>query len=79
VSRMIRALFNGRYKHTPWRTLVLFAVAVIYVVSPVDFIPDYIPVIGFIDDLALFAFFLRSLQKDVRRFVQWEKEHGHTL
>ena len=39
---------------SPLAQFVLFAFTVIYVLSPVDVIPDIIPVIGWLDDLAVF-------------------------
>jgi uncharacterized membrane protein YkvA (DUF1232 family) len=43
------------YKHpdTPWYAKVFAAVVVAYAFSPIDLIPDFIPVIGYLDDLIL--------------------------
>ena len=71
--RMIRGWVTGKYRVTPWRTIGLGAVLLVYLFSPVDLIPDYIPFVGFIDDLVILGFFARSLQKDVRRFAEWEQ------
>ena len=38
---------------TPWYAKALVAVIVAYAVSPVDLIPDFIPVLGYVDDLVL--------------------------
>ena len=38
--------------------VVLMIVLIIYIISPLDFIPDFIPVIGWMDDAAAFAIFL---------------------
>lgn len=38
---------------TPWYAKVLAAVTVAYALSPVDLIPDFIPVLGYLDDLVL--------------------------
>jgi uncharacterized membrane protein YkvA (DUF1232 family) len=40
-------------RRTPWYAKALVAVVVAYVVSPVDLVPDFIPVLGYIDDLFL--------------------------
>jgi uncharacterized membrane protein YkvA (DUF1232 family) len=73
--RMIRVMFAGQYPGRPWRSIGLLAVLIIYIVSPIDLIPDYIPVVGVIDDLAMVGFFLRALHKDVQRFRAWERLH----
>ncbi len=38
---------------TPWYARALAALVVAYAVSPIDLIPDVIPVIGYLDDLVL--------------------------
>ena len=43
------------YRHpaTPWYAKVFAAVVVAYAFSPIDFIPDFIPVLGYLDDILL--------------------------
>jgi uncharacterized membrane protein YkvA (DUF1232 family) len=45
--------FAGKHPATPWcaKALGLFVVA--YALSPIDLIPDFIPVLGFVDDVLL--------------------------
>ena len=69
---MVRAWVTGRYRVFPWRSFLLFLVLVIYGISPVDLIPDFIPGVGIIDDLALLGFLFRSLLVDTRRFSEWK-------
>ena len=40
-------------KRTPLLAKILAAIAVAYVLSPIDLIPDFIPVIGYLDDVLL--------------------------
>jgi len=40
-------------RRTPWYAKALVAVVVAYAVSPIDLIPDVIPVLGYVDDLIL--------------------------
>jgi uncharacterized membrane protein YkvA (DUF1232 family) len=43
----------ARDPRTPWYAKVLAAVVVAYALSPIDLIPDFIPVLGYLDDLIL--------------------------
>lgn len=63
-------------KSTPWQAWLSIIMAVVYGVSPIDLIPDLIPILGLVDDLGVgailgsvaIAFFLRHRrnQKAVR-------------
>ncbi len=54
LKREVHALALAvRHPQTPWYAKVLAACVVAYAVSPIDLIPDPIPVIGYLDDLVL--------------------------
>jgi len=54
LKRQIWALFLAwKDPATPLAARVVIAVTIAYAVSPVDFIPDFIPVIGLLDDLII--------------------------
>jgi len=72
MIRLIRAYASGRYREIPWQSLITILVAVIYFVSPFDFIPDLIPVIGYIDDAFVVGLALRTVKDDLDAFMEWE-------
>jgi uncharacterized membrane protein YkvA (DUF1232 family) len=45
--------FAARHPETPWYAKLLVAAVVAYALSPIDLIPDFIPVLGYLDDLVL--------------------------
>lgn len=45
--------FAGRHPQAPWYAKVLGAFVVAYALSPIDLIPDFIPILGYLDDLIL--------------------------
>ena len=51
---------------------MLVVTGLLYFLAPVDAIPDFIPVLGFLDDAAVIAYVLRAIEADVRAFEEWE-------
>ena len=43
----------ARHPLTPWYAKIFIGGVVAYAVSPIDLIPDFIPVLGYLDDLIL--------------------------
>lgn len=56
-------------RQTPWYAKILAAVVVVYALSPVDLIPDFIPVLGYLDDViilpSLITLCIKCIPKDV--------------
>ena len=61
--------FAGKHPKTPWYAKALGLLVVAYALSPIDLIPDFIPVLGYVDDVLLLPgliwLTLRLLPSDV--------------
>jgi uncharacterized membrane protein YkvA (DUF1232 family) len=75
---MIKDYYNGTYRQVPWSTIAATAAAILYFVNPLDIIPDFIPIIGYIDDLAVFAVALKFIGKDLDKYSAWREEQQET-
>ncbi|MDP2204676.1 MAG: YkvA family protein [Alphaproteobacteria bacterium] len=54
LKRAVAALYHAlRDRRAPWSARVVGAVTLAYALSPIDLIPDFIPVLGLLDDLIL--------------------------
>lgn len=73
VFRMLKAYYKKEYKGVSTRTLGLLVLGLLYFVLPVDFIPDFIPVVGYIDDLTVILAIFKSLNTDIEKFLEWER------
>jgi uncharacterized membrane protein YkvA (DUF1232 family) len=70
--RMIRAYIKGDYREIPWKSLILIVGALIYFLMPLDAIPDFIPVTGYLDDITIVFLVFKMLNDDINAFVEYE-------
>ncbi len=68
---LLRAYWNGEYREIPWYTIAAIVAALLYVFSPIDLIPDVIPVIGLVDDALVVAACLKLVKQDLADFETW--------
>lgn len=73
VCDMLIDTINGVYKSIPYSSLVTVAVALIYILSPVDFIVDTFPVLGVADDAMVFKIVLDTIKNDLESYNQWKE------
>ena len=72
MLRLIRAYSEGKYRDVPESTLVVIIAAIIYVVNPLDVIPDALPALGFLDDATVLALAVRRARQALDDFMTWE-------
>lgn len=73
LVRLVRRYASGDYRQVSNATIVSGLAVLLYVLSPIDLIPDFIPVIGFLDDLSLVSWFVGKFQDEIIKFQEWEK------
>ncbi|HOW91811.1 MAG TPA: DUF1232 domain-containing protein, partial [Anaerolineaceae bacterium] len=69
---MLKAYINKEYTVVPWASIVLVAGTVLYFLSPIDLILDWLPLAGFVDDAAVLVFVFRQIRVDLEKFQAWE-------
>jgi uncharacterized membrane protein YkvA (DUF1232 family) len=76
---MLKAWAKGDYRQIPYRSLFMILLSVIYFVSPIDAIPDFLFGLGILDDTALLAFVISQVDKDLEAFKQWEENKSNVI
>lgn len=66
---------SGRYTEVPWLTIAASVATLIYVLSPIDLIPDVIPVLGLTDDAFVIAMCLGAIANDLELYIEWKKKN----
>jgi uncharacterized membrane protein YkvA (DUF1232 family) len=72
--RMVKAHFSGAHKLSN-STLGMVLLALIYFLSPFDFMPDFLGLMGFVDDASVILAVYAKLKNEVNEFLVWEKIH----
>ena len=70
---LLQDYWSGDYKAIPWRLAASVGFAVTYLVSPLVIIPDFLPLLGFTDDAAVFALVISSFQSELDTYRKWKK------
>jgi len=72
--RMIKAYLSRQYAINLFNIFVGIVI-LLYLLSPLDFIPEIaFGPFGLIDDLTIFILSMRLLNKEVVKYILWEKE-----
>lgn len=74
LFRLIKAWRSGDYPQAPWQTIIFAIAGVIYFVNPFDFVPDFLPGGGYLDDATVVGFVIKSVRQDIENFLIWEKD-----
>nr|BFE65177.1 hypothetical protein GCM10020063_097030 [Dactylosporangium thailandense] len=78
IPRMVKATMKGQYDGGT--RLAMLAVAGVYIVSPIDAVPEaFLLVFGLVDDLAVAGYFAGALMDELERFLEWEKQREHII
>lgn len=72
IGAFLKDICRGDYKAS-WFTMSLLAVAIVYVLSPVDLIPDAIPVLGQANDAVVIMWVFEALKDE---FLEWRLWKG---
>ena len=76
LIRMTGLWVSRKYTKVSTQTILYTIVAVVYFVTPTDFVPDFIIGLGFIDDIGVLTWVLGMIQVDLLEFKAWENENS---
>ena len=69
---LVKDYLKGTYRDVSVKSIVIFIVALAYIISPIDLIPDYILGLGQIDDAAILGLSLYFLEKSLMKYKEWK-------
>ena len=65
---MFKDVLSGKYKQIPVGTVAAIIGTLLYVLSPADLIPDFIPGVGYLDDAAMLSLCLKFAKFDIEMY-----------
>jgi uncharacterized membrane protein YkvA (DUF1232 family) len=70
---LIRDYRLGAYQNIPSWAIAAVAFGLLYLVDPVELVPDVIPVIGYLDDVAVITLILKLVKTELERYATWKR------
>lgn len=74
LFKLLNSYLKGEYTETPRKQLIIIVSALSYLVAPIDLIPDFIPIVGLMDDIAVLSVCIKSAQGALEEYLAWREE-----
>jgi len=75
---IVKDYWSRAYRQVPYGTIAASAFTLIYVLNPLDLVPDVLPVIGQVDDVAVVSACLLLLEHDLHKYKDWKNSRSKT-
>jgi len=79
LMRLAKAYYNGTYRKAPLSAIVRIIAGLVYFVWILDLIPDFIPVLGLADDIAVIVWVYNGIKEELEEFEQWESVVAYNI
>lgn len=80
LPRLVRATVRGEYAGTTRGRLLALVAALLYVVSPIDLVPEmFLPILGLGDDALVIGWIAARVINETESFLTWERNRDRTV
>jgi len=76
LFELVSAWRKGEYRKIPTASIVTIIASIIYFVSPIDLMPDFLVGLGIVDDAAVIGFVLKQITADLEKFKIWKENNN---
>lgn len=70
---LVKSYSKGEYRDVSTSTIITVIGAILYFVSPLDLVPDFIIGLGILDDAAIIGYTLKKISTELDDFTKWRK------
>jgi uncharacterized membrane protein YkvA (DUF1232 family) len=74
LIRLVDHYRKGDYKDISKQAIVLIIAGLLYFISPIDAVPDFIAGLGLIDDVAILTYVMKKLNDEIEGYMEWEEQ-----
>jgi len=74
LSMMTYYYGKGMYRNVTQKSIVIIIAVLLYFLMPLDLMPDFIPFLGYLDDITLIGWLFSTLGKEIIQFEDWYEE-----
>lgn len=75
LIQLVRDFWERKYTEIPYWSITAVVFALLYVMNPIDLIPDFIPLAGFVDDAAVIGLVLKVIREDLIKYKNWKEKN----
>jgi uncharacterized membrane protein YkvA (DUF1232 family) len=69
---MCKDVFAGKYQMNKWNMSVIVA-TIVYVISPLDAVPDVLPIVGWLDDVTIVGYAIAKLSEEIIKYKAFKQ------
>tara|TARA_B100001971_G_scaffold215193_1_gene260009 strand:+ start:99164 stop:99592 length:429 start_codon:yes stop_codon:yes gene_type:complete len=77
LVRMAKLWITRKYNKISKQSIILVIMAIIYFITPTDFVPDFILGLGYVDDISVLKWVMVQISEDLAKFKEWEADKSH--
>lgn len=75
VFSLVGDYLHGNYKKVSKTSLLLIIGSLLYLLNPMDVVPDFLLGVGFLDDLAVFTYMIKKIRKELNKYRKWKNKN----
>lgn len=78
--KTLYAMLRDKEFAMAWSSKTMVIAGLLYFISPIDLLPDYIPILGYIDDAFVMSVVMNAMASEIERFKEYsEQKNGRQI
>ncbi|MED3574555.1 YkvA family protein [Cytobacillus praedii] len=73
LIQLLKSWSSGEYRAISKKSILFIIASILYFISPIDIIPDFLIGLGIVDDAAVIAFAIKQLSDELEKYKSWKR------